>query len=342
MIHSKLKELKIMALLIPIVGIIIALIFASAHKNYQEVKIYYILLSGVLNTAGIWLGCFLIVTFLWQKFPWERNPIKHLLIEIVAIITFVFLFGLFMYKLNLACKLIQRQDLLDASMMMDYFVSLLITFLITSIYEAVFFYQQWKLNFSKSARLEKDNIEAKYETLKSQINPHFLFNSLNSLTALVDDNNEAVDYIQNLSEFLRYVLKSRDRELVLVRDEVAMLHKYLSLQKARFKTNLVVEVNVREEFFHYSLPPLVLQMLAENCIKHNVISKDKPLTLTITAEKETICVKNNLQKKTDVASTGQGLNNIAARFAYFTNQEVKISETADVFKVEVPLLTVEL
>ncbi|MFA6401925.1 MAG: histidine kinase [Salinivirgaceae bacterium] len=342
MVGFKLKELKIIAVLIPVVGILIALIYAFSHTNEPSNQLIFHILHSTLVTAGIWLGCYAIVTFLWRKYPWERNPIKHLVIEIITIMSYLVLFGLFVYKFELACNFNALEGKNGVPPVADFFILILITFFITSIHEAVFFYQQWKYNFSKSARLEKDNIEAKYETLKSQINPHFLFNSLNSLTALVDDNSEAVDYIQNLSEFLRYVLKSRDRELVLMRDEVTMLHKYLGLQKARFRNNLIIEFNVREEFYHYSLPPLVLQMLAENCIKHNVISKDKPLTLTIVAEKEFISIKNNLQKKTDVTSTGQGLNNIAARFAYFTNKEVKIMETTDHFKVEVPLLTVEL
>ena len=95
----------------------------------------------------------------------------------------------------------------------------LITIIITGIHEAVEFYRQWKYNFSKSVRLEKDNIEARYEMLRNQINPHFLFNSLNSLVALVEDNKQAVSYIENLSGFLRYMLKSRDRQVVLLREE---------------------------------------------------------------------------------------------------------------------------
>lgn len=190
--------------------------------------------------------------------------------------------------------------------------------------------------------MEKDNIEAKYETLKSQINPHFLFNSLNSLSLIVDENEEATDYLQNLSEFLRYVLKSRDRELVLVRDEIYILKKYFNLQKSRFRENLVVDFNVDEKYYHYSLPPLVLQMLVENCIKHNVISKDKPLTIKVLANNHYIVVENNLQKKVTEISTKQGLRNISERFAFFTNKEVLIEEKRDAFTVKVPLLTVEM
>lgn len=219
---------------------------------------------------------------------------------------------------------------------------ILITLLISTIHEAVFFYKQWKYNFSKSAKLQKDNIEAKYETLKTQINPHFLFNSLNSLSHIVEENQEATKYISNLSEFLRYVLKSRDRELVLLGDEIKTLQKYISIQKSRFRSNLNIQLNVDEKYFHYSLPPLVIQMLVENCIKHNILSKDKPLTIDIFIKDKCIVVQNNLQKKFTEFSTGLGLKNICERMSFFTNNEVEIQETKTMFKVSIPLLHVEL
>ena len=159
---------------------------------------------------------------------------------------------------------------------MEIFTTILITFFITSIHESIFFYQQWKYNFSKSVRLEKDNIEARYEALRAQINPHFLFNSLNSLTTMVEDNKPVVEYIQNLSDLLRYMLKSGEKELVLLRDEITILNSYISLQQMRFPETLKIKVDVAESFYHFAVPPLVLQMLVENCLKHNIISKDKP------------------------------------------------------------------
>lgn len=334
---------KWMLIVIPLVGITISLVYFLAKIAPLEHQAYYYILHSIVFTAGLWIGCLFIVTFLWKKYPWEHHPVKHLIIEVIALLLYTNLFSLGIFSLEKSLLMFNESDLLHENIVMGAFITNLITFFITTLHEAVFFYKQWKYNFSKSARLEKDNIEAKYETLKSQINPHFLFNSLNSLTTLVDDNNEAVDYIQNLSEFLRYVLKSRDRELVLVRDEVLMLQKYMSLQKSRFRNNLVVSLQIPENYYHYSLPPLVLQMLFENCIKHNIISKDKPLEIAVFVENEAIVVRNNLQKKQEVAGTGQGLNNIVARFGFFTDRGVKISNNSGAyFTVEIPLLTVEL
>ncbi len=335
------KQIKTIAILVPLVGILIAMAYGMVYEYGSIAAIIIDTIGGIISTGIIWIGCSLIVAFLWHKYPWEKHPAKHLILEIILIFLYVLLFGLLTMILDKYVKIYPNYAK-DGPEIADFFISLLITYFITTLHEAVFFYKQWKYNFSKSTRLEKDNIEAKYETLKSQINPHFLFNSLNSLSLIVDDNTEATHYIQNLSEFLRYVLTSRDHELVLVRDEIQILEKYFSLQKSRFRDNLIINLNVDEKFYHYSLPPLVLQMLSENCIKHNIISKDKPLTINIFVEKESIIVENKLQKKNTEISTKQGLRNITDRFSFFTTREVKISESTNTFRVEIPLLKVEI
>lgn len=309
-----------------------------AYDNY----LVYNIVHSLVMTICLWLGSLAIVTYLWKKYPWEQFPVKHLIYEVLALLIFTNSFGLGLHFLEHKSGLIEKPHSSCGSIFASVILTNLITFLINAIHEAVYFYLQWKHHFSKSVVLERDNIEAKYETLKQQINPHFLFNSLNSLSLMVDDNKPAVNYIQNLSEFMRYILKSRDRELVLVRDEMLMLQKYIDLQKTRFTDNLIIDNQIPESCYHYSLPPLVLQMLMENCIKHNIISESKPLIIKIMYEKETIIIENNLQLKNDVPSTGQGLKNIADRIGFFTSRELKIIENGSVFRVEVPLLTIEI
>ena len=325
-------------LLIPIVGIALAVLFSGVRVSSGGLSMISYLLHAIIMTSGLWIGCMLIVFFLWDKYPWELTPVKHLILEIMLILVYTNAFSYAIYKIESYFNLVSESE----GMFMGIILTNLITFLITAIHEAVEFYKQWKLNFSKSARLEKDNIEAKYEMLKTQINPHFLFNSLNSLTTIVEENSNAVEYIQNLSEFLRYMLKSRDRQLVLVREEVGVLRKYVNLQYSRFKDNLKIDIAIDEKFFHYTTPPLVLQMLVENCIKHNIVSKEKPLKIKVSAEKGWLMVENNLQKKNDMHSTGQGLRNISERYRYFTTQQVKIHETNSIFRVSIPLLEVDL
>ncbi len=329
---------KQLLLLIPIVGLIILTIFMLSFGIKEIDIIMRQIVYSLLNTASIWLGCVVIVQYLWKKYPWEHHPVKHLILEVLMITIYTILVSGLIYYSTVSFWEMPVITETGAA----FFITLLITYLITAIHEGVFFYRQWKYNFSKSVRLERDNIEARFEALRSQINPHFLFNSLNSLVNLVENNKNAVDYIHNLSELLRYMLKSNDKELVLMRDEMAVLENYIKLQQLRFRENLKIDINVSESFFHYALPPLALQMLVENAIKHNVIIQNKPLHIEIGIEKDTIFVRNNLQKKEVIGSTGQGLKNISGRYRLFTAKPVRIEETNGYFNVSLPLLQVEL
>jgi len=331
-------KFKMKLYLILLVGILITGIFMLGFGHTLSSESILQLGHGLLMTAGIWTGCMFIVKYLWKKYPWEKKPVTHLMLEVLLILPYTILFSGGLYFLETKLEILPPVK----QLIPEALITILITFLITAIHESAYFYQQWKYNFSRSVRLEKDSIQAKYESLKTQINPHFLFNSLNSLTNLVDDNEEAVNYISNLSDFFRYMLSSREKELVLVRDEVDLLKKYISLQQSRFKQNLIVTIDVPEKHYHFAVPPLVLQMLVENSIKHNIISKDKPLTITVSSGNGSIAVENNLQKKSGVSSTGQGLRNIRERYAFFTSDKVKISKTTSNYKISVPLLKAEL
>lgn len=329
---------KKLFIIIPLVGLLIVGVYLISYGiNDYKNSVQY-LIHGLVITTGLWLGCMSIVMFLWKKFPWEQAPLYHLILEIILITLYTLAFSSALYFLEKRFWEIHDVENLG----MEVLTTILITYLITSVHESVFFYQQWKYNFSKSVRLERDNIEARYEALRAQINPHFLFNSLNSLTTMVEDNKPVVDYIQNLSELLRYMLKSGEKELVLLRDEVAIMNSYIMLQQIRFPETLDIKVDVQETYYHFAVPPLVLQMLVENSIKHNIISKEKPLHVKITASRDYITVVNNMQKKQGVDSTGQGLKNITGRYRFFTTRKVEIIETNEIFSVQIPLLQVEL
>lgn len=175
--------------LILIVGAIISGLFFISYGTKTATEALKGIGHGLTLTAGLWLGCMSIVQYLWKKFPWEQKPVPHLVLEILLILAYTIIFSFTLYFFEVRLKIFPPVEDLFAQA----FSTILITFLITSIHESIYFYWQWKYNFSKSIRLKRDNIEAKYETLKAQVNPHFLFNSLNSLTTLVDDNKPAVE-----------------------------------------------------------------------------------------------------------------------------------------------------
>jgi sensor histidine kinase YesM len=325
-------------IIIPLVGILIVGVFMISYGITDPSESLKLIIHGIVMTAGLWLGCIVIVTYLWKRYPWETYPLKHLLLEFFLILAYTLIFSSIFYTLEKKYWIVP--DI--GNIGIEIFLTLLITYFITALHESVFFYQQWKYNFSRSVRLEKDNLEAKYESLKAQVNPHFLFNSLNGLSTLVGDNPAAVEYVQNLSDLLRYMLKGSQNELVKLEEELAVTSSYIKLQLARFEGALNIHINIPEDAESLSLPPLALQMLVENCINHNIVASDKPLSIRISADKDSVTVTNNFQPKHNPASTGQGLKNIRGRYSFFTGREVEISSGPDTFSVSLPLLKPEI
>ena len=189
-------------------------------------------------------------------------------------------------------------------------------------------------------RIKNDNLGAQYELLKQQVNPHFLFNSLSTLKSMVESGDrEAVDFIIKLSNFYRFTLESRKLDLIHVREEMDILSAYLFLQKARFDTGFTFESSLTEKTMETLIPPFTLQLLVENCLKHNVVSTERPLHIRIYEENEQIAVENQIQQKRgDNNSLGVGLKNIDLRYHHLINQHVNIFSDQKTFKINLPLI----
>lgn len=322
-------------LLILGIALIIGVVFTIFSG--KEFSIFNILLPSIFNTVFLWGGSMMIVAYTWGKYPWELYPAKHIIFEVLMILA---LLGVFILGMDMFFCYRRDLGLLEGLKMnlVDILFTVLITFLIVTIHEAIFFYRQWKLNFSKSVKLEKDNLEAQYNTLKAQVNPHFLFNSLNSLISLLDNNPKAEKYVQDLSEYLRYILLSNAKEEVSLSEEIENLEKFFHLQQLRFDENLHVDINIQPASLTKLIPTLALQMLVDNCIKHNVISTKNPLYIKIFNDDKSITVSNNLQPKHTEKSTGQGLKNIEGRYRFISNESVKIVSDDKQFSVSIPLI----
>jgi len=188
--------------------------------------------------------------------------------------------------------------------------------------------------------LKKEKILFQFETLKSQVNPHFLFNSFGTLISIIDENPTlAIEYVEKLSVFFRNILEFRDKDLISLREELEIIANYIFLQKKRFAENLRVEILVKPEDRDSLIPPLTLQLLIENAIKHNVISMAKPLKISVRSETDGLRISNNLQKKPAVSdSTGFGLKTIVRRYQLLGDYQVKIEETEQQFSVTLPFI----
>ncbi|WP_161888284.1 sensor histidine kinase [Pontibacter russatus] len=194
----------------------------------------------------------------------------------------------------------------------------------------------------RAEQLQKENFRAQLEALKNQVNPHFLFNSLNVLSSLIYvDPDQAATFLSQLSEVYRALLDSGDKQLVPLAKELELANAYIYLMQTRFGGNMQFTVDVPANFLHLQLPPTSVQMLLENAIKHNGSTTTKPLHISVFVKDTKLVVENNLQPRLEeVVSTKVGLKNISSRYKYFTDGKVEVAQNEQTFRVALPLLDV--
>jgi len=207
----------------------------------------------------------------------------------------------------------------------------------------MYFYIRYRDRRLKSIeRLKKEKIESQYEILKNQVNPHFLFNSFNTLITVIEDDREiAIEYVNKLSDFFRCILTYREKDLIYIKEELELVESYVFLQQKRYGSNFKVHIRLSEKVReHCLIPPLAIQILIENCLKHNSVSRETKLVVEITEENnEYLVVKNNINPKyTKDPSTGIGLQNLKNRYLLIKNAEIIIEKTDDSFIVKLPLI----
>lgn len=205
-----------------------------------------------------------------------------------------------------------------------------------------FFYQSF-LSQHVGIELERaktENLKAQHELLKQQVNPHFLFNSLNTLKYMVETNDkQAVSFILKLRDIYRYTLESRKIDLIKLSAELKILEAYMYLLKARFEEGINLFIHIDQKYYSTFIPPFTLQLLIENCIKHNIVSLDHPLDISVYSEKEFIIVENKLQpKKVTESSTGLGLENINNRYIQLSDKKIEIIASETLFTVKLPII----
>lgn len=189
-------------------------------------------------------------------------------------------------------------------------------------------------------RTKADNLGAQFELLKQQVNPHFLFNSLSTLKSMIEIEDEhAADFTQKLSDFYRFTLENRKEDLILLSEELHILEAYLFLLTARFEEGISLQITIDKSYYPTLIPPFTLQLLVENCIKHNVISLEQPLNIRIAIEEGMLLIENKLQlKKNPEPSTKLGLENINERYLHLLDKKIEINSTGTYFNVKLPLI----
>ncbi len=296
--------------------------------------------EAFIFTFCIWEGNRHIMLFLYRKWPEVGDTKKRIWTEILLVFGYTLFINVFLKFLIDSFVPILGDDPQDQSFWIHCMSALIPTAFLLSIYESMYFFELWKSNVERREALMRANAQSQFEALKKQLDPHFLFNCMNTLASLIDvENKDAQLYLNRLSEVYRYVLDTREQSTVTLEEELQFLRSYVYLNEVRFRENLKVEQEQDAGIYHHRLPALSLQLLVENAIKHNVVSREYPLTIRIYQDGDFVTVENNKRRKNTIhQSTRLGLQNIAKRYQLLTHQHVNINESENLFRVQIPLL----
>lgn len=288
----------------------------------------------------------LINDFLNKKFPWSEATTKRAVISIISILLANIILVYFCNYMNFVVfqKAATTEEYFTGKYNYINWFTINIALLISAFLHAKGFMEELKKTSKKEVveqKLIAKSANAQFESLKNQLDPHFLFNSLNVLSSLIDENpRQAQKFTASMSKIYRYVLEQKDKELVTVEDELEFAKTYCELLKTRFEDSVDFVFDVKKEDYKRFVVPLSLQLLLENCIKHNFATSSKPLIIKIYSENDTLCIENNLQVREQIKeSSGIGLSNIVQRYSLLTKKNVFIEKSEDYFKVKLPVLS---
>lgn len=308
---------------------------------FINVAWYHALLAILLITLLTWEGNRLIECAVIKRFPPQQMRIPFfalffaagLAIACLAATVVVYTMGALVYGYSFA----QYEMPLKLNLIYAGLINLFFHLLNTILY----FFREYRIKFTEAEELKRISTQAQLQAIKNQVNPHFLFNNLNVLSGMViKDNPGANRFIEEFSTVYRYILNSQDKELVQLREELAFIGPYVYLLQQRYPDGLKVHIGIPEQYHNSYIIPVALQMLIENAIKHNSISRGSPLHIDVIADGAgTLTVRNNRQPRRSVEQSNRiGLSNIAKRYELVCGRQIEIHKTTGVFEVKLPLL----
>jgi len=306
-----------------------------------DIEWYYAVLTIFLITLFTWEGNRFLQPVIEKRIDSVRNKIKYLAAFFFSgvVVSFAFTFFIIWLVGMVLHQNSFQQNLMPLKLNMIY--AGLVNLLFHLINAIFFFFKEYKKQWMEAEELRRNSDQAQLQLIKNQVNPHFLFNNLNVLSSLViKDNPEANKFIEEFAKVYRYILTNQDKELVDLQSELDFIKPYIFLLKKRFDNGLQVELNIPENYKKSYLIPVALQMLIENAIKHNIVSRAKPLHIEVHVNgNNTLVVTNNLQRKQSTEpSTQIGLQNIQKRYQLICGRAVVVVCTDKEFTVSLPLL----
>ncbi|MFI0491471.1 histidine kinase [Flavobacterium sp.] len=352
-IYDDLREGILNLLKVSVIFTILFSCFLGKDFDLQNVAMTFVISASYSFVMGFGNG--MINYYLDRKWDWLEQTnsrvyfgiIITVLYTIPAVLAVNYLVFVYYQKLPIA-------DFFSERMLFIHLFYIILSLGVSTFMHARSFMQNWKessKNKVKEQKIIAGTANAKFESLKNQIDPHFLFNSLNVLSSLIEENPEnAQRFTTSLSKVYRYVLEQKDKELVPIEEELAFAKTYMNLLKMRFENSLSYELPANYEEIALSLAmkemkvvPLSLQLLLENAVKHNVVSEQRPLHIKIFIKDDFLCIENNFQKKEVLQDRqGVGLENIINRYGIITNRKVIIDQNQQTYTVKIPILTKQI
>ncbi len=313
------------------------------NKAFYSVDVFVrSYLWGLSICVTQWSGIVYITHRIDQRIPILKYPKKRIIWGLLAMV----LYSVLAYLIIQIIMIWILNGIFSLTMIYDIFKGSYIAFLIGAslalIFSAYGYLQAWRKSVLHAEQLKAEMLSYKYEALRNQINPHFLFNSFNVLSDLIyDDQKQAVNFVQQMSGLFRYVLDSRDKELVPLKDEMGFIKSYVFLLETRFENKIKINNQIKIEDDDLIIP-MSLQLLIENAVKHNEASTNKPLTIDLSRSENRIFVKNNLQiKNIGDSSNGVGMKNLLQQYKFFTEEPIQIQKCDQFYLVSIPLLKAE-
>lgn len=287
----------------------------------------------------IWFSNRTILFYLQGKVDWLNNPFKKVFYLITSNI---FCTSIILTTTLSFWYIVFQSGVIDwPKILLNILICVVCVFFITHIYETFLLIKARESGKIKEEQLERAKIQAELEALKNQIDPHFMFNSLNNLTHLIDTSPEnAKKYVEDLADVYRYILRNKDNKLVLLEDEVLFLNRYISLLSLRYSENLLFNIKMNEESYSkYLIPPVSIMTAVENAVKHNEVSNENPLELSIILKDDSLVIKNKINIKKSVRESSKiGLVNLKERFKIITGKEIYYGADTGYFILNLPML----
>ncbi|WP_103070030.1 2TM domain-containing protein [Aquimarina sediminis] len=340
-------ELKKIAIISFIISIGVALITLLSNEfSFEEIltikwwtiSFFYCFFLTYLNS---WYFNLLNTRFEWKNKGLQRVLVGaggSIILTMIGYAICQFVLAVIVFKAQTVSEFIANQSF------KDYLFPLLLTIIISLFFHTVYFYKALQEKKVTEQKIIVGTVSAKFAALKNQLDPHFLFNSLNVLTSLIEENPRmAQKFTTSLSKVYRYVLEQKDKELVTVDEELKFARTYMTLIQLRFEDSIVFDIPDRASNPEAKVVPLSLQILLENTVKHNIVMPENPLHIKIYEKEGFLVVENNLQPKEIIKqSSGVGLGNVQQRYALLTKRKFTVYKTEEAFIAELPILTKQI